>query len=86
MLVASVRERSRGCSSKTCLKKRNGVSEQVNGNRLLDGKIAVQFLEVEPRGFEPLTSAVQRRIHNVVAVRGCSVNPANERIFSTALL
>ena len=24
---------------------------------------------VEPRGFEPLTSAVQRRMHNVVVVR-----------------
>jgi hypothetical protein len=25
-------------------------------------------LKVEPRGFEPLTSAVQRRIHTVVVV------------------
>jgi hypothetical protein len=27
-----------------------------------------QILGVEPRGFEPLTSAVQRRIHNVVVI------------------
>ncbi len=31
---------------------------------------------VEPRGFEPLTSAVQSQIHNVVVVRGCSEIPA----------
>jgi hypothetical protein len=35
---------------------------------------------VEPRGFEPLTSAVQSQIHNVVAVRHCSEIPANQRI------
>ena len=85
MLVASVRERSRGCSSKACLKKRNGVSEQVNGNRLLDGKIAVQFLEVEPRGFEPLTSAVQRRRHALLEVSRACKTAAKARIFFRTL-
>jgi hypothetical protein len=31
---------------------------------------------VEPRGFEPLTSAVQSQIHDVVVVRRCSKKPA----------
>ena len=39
-------------------------------------------LRVEPRGFEPLTSAVQRRVHTVVAVRLCSKTPANKHILS----
>jgi hypothetical protein len=37
---------------------------------------------VEPRGFEPLTSAVQSQIHNVVAVRWCSEIAAKWRILS----
>jgi hypothetical protein len=35
---------------------------------------------VEPRGFEPLASAVQSQILNVAAVRWCSEIPANLRI------
>ncbi len=35
---------------------------------------------VEPRGFEPLTSAVQRRIHNAADVRWRSKTPGNEDI------
>ena len=31
-----------------------------------------RFLPVEPRGFEPLTSAVQRRHDHIVIVRRCS--------------
>src|SRR5215212_2833026 len=34
------------------------------------------ILRVEPRGFEPLASAVQSQIHNFVAVRRCSEIPA----------
>src|SRR5918998_2958422 len=34
------------------------------------------FFRVEPRGFEPLTSAVQSQIHNVVVVCCCSEMPA----------
>jgi hypothetical protein len=30
-----------------------------------------QVFEVEPRGFEPLTSAVQRRLDKFTVVRGC---------------
>ena len=37
---------------------------------------------MEPRGFEPLTSAVQKRIHTVVVVRCCSEIPANKHILS----
>jgi hypothetical protein len=33
---------------------------------------------VEPRGFEPLTSAVQSQIHDVVVVRRCSKMPAKQ--------
>jgi hypothetical protein len=40
---------------------------------------------VEPRGFEPLTSAVQKRIHTVVVVRCCSEIPANKPIISRRL-
>ena len=40
-----------------------------------------QHSEVEPRGFEPLTYAVQKRTHNTVVVRGCSGIPAKS-IFS----
>jgi len=36
---------------------------------------------VEPRGFEPLTSAVQSQIHNVVVVRCCLRMPAKSCIF-----
>ena len=39
------------------------------------------FFRVEPRGFEPLTSAVQSQIHNVVVVRRCSEIPAKSRIY-----
>ena len=35
---------------------------------------------MEPRGFEPLTSAVQSQIHTVVAVRYCSEIPAKQPI------
>ena len=37
---------------------------------------------MEPRGFEPLTSAVQSQTHNVVVVRWRSEMPANPRILS----
>ena len=40
---------------------------------------------VEPRAFEPLTSAVQRRMHNIVVVRGCSEVLANKHILPWAL-
>jgi hypothetical protein len=36
---------------------------------------------MEPRGFEPLTSAVQSQIHNVVVVRRCSEMPAKPLIY-----
>ena len=36
-------------------------------------------------GFEPLTSAVQSQIHNVVVVRRCSKMPANKHILSSRL-
>src|SRR5918997_1722613 len=39
-----------------------------------------QTFGVEPRGFEPLTSAVQRRIYNVVVVHCCSKTSANKHI------
>jgi hypothetical protein len=35
---------------------------------------------VEPRGFEPLTSAVQRRLNKFTSVRRCSKIPANKHI------
>jgi hypothetical protein len=35
---------------------------------------------VEPRGFEPLTSAVQSQIHNAVVVRWCSEMPVKRQI------
>jgi hypothetical protein len=38
-----------------------------------------QVFEVEPRGFEPLTSAVQSQVDNVVIVRHCSKTPAKWR-------
>ncbi len=37
---------------------------------------------VEPRGFKPLTSAVQRRILKFASVRRCSKIPANKHILS----
>ena len=40
---------------------------------------------VEPRGFEPLTSAVQSQIHDVAVVRRCSKIPANKHILSSRL-
>ncbi len=40
---------------------------------------------VEPRGVEPLTSAVQSQIQNVVVVRRCSKTPANKHIISSRL-
>jgi hypothetical protein len=43
--------------------------------RVLPAKCKVSG--VEPRGFEPLTSAVQRQIYNVVVVRCRSEIPAN---------
>jgi hypothetical protein len=43
------------------------------------------ILRVEPRGFEPLTFAVQRRMHNIVVVRGCSEILANKHILPWAL-
>ena len=36
--------------------------------------------KVKPRGSEPLTSAVQRRIHNVAVVRRCSKTPSNKHV------
>jgi hypothetical protein len=44
-----------------------------------------QLFGVEPRGFEPLTSAVQSQIQNVVAVRCCSESAANKHILSSRL-
>ena len=41
--------------------------------------------QVEPRGFEPLTSAVQRRILKFANVRRCSKIPANKHILSYKL-
>jgi hypothetical protein len=43
----------------------------------------VDISKVEPRGFEPLTSAVQSQIQNVVVVRRCSKTPANKHILSS---
>jgi hypothetical protein len=43
------------------------------------------FSEVEPRGFQPLTSAVQRRILNIVVVHQCSKTPANKHILPCRL-
>jgi hypothetical protein len=40
---------------------------------------------VEPREFEPLTSAVQRRIHNVAVVHWCSEIPVNKHILRWVL-
>src|SRR5215210_153714 len=40
------------------------------------------LLGVEPRRFEPLTSALQRRIHTVVFVHQGSKTPANKHILS----
>ena len=40
---------------------------------------------MEPRGFEPLTSAVQRRRHSIAAVRWCSKIPAYEHIHPKVL-
>jgi hypothetical protein len=40
---------------------------------------------VEPRGVEPLTSAVQSQIQNVVVVRRCSKTAANKHILSSRL-
>src|SRR5918994_885802 len=42
-------------------------------------------LKEEPRGFEPLTSAVQRRTRTVVVVRSCLEIPANKHISSRRL-
>ena len=39
---------------------------------------------VEPRVFEPLSSAVQERLNTIGVVRQCLKMPANERIFLTA--
>jgi hypothetical protein len=41
-----------------------------------DGDISI----VEPRGLEPLTSAVQSQIRNVAVERHCSKTPANTYI------
>src|SRR5215217_406833 len=38
-------------------------------------------VRVEPRGFEPLTSAVQSQSHNVAIVRQCSKSAAKSRIY-----
>jgi hypothetical protein len=40
---------------------------------------------VDPTRLEPLTSAVQKRIHNVVVVRRCSKIAANKHILSYRL-
>ena len=40
------------------------------------GSVLSIFINVEPRGFEPLTSAVQSQIHNILVVRYCSEMPA----------
>ena len=42
----------------------------------------LRYFRVEPRGFEPLTSAVQRRIHTIADVCQCSEIPANKHILS----
>ena len=44
--------------------------------------LQISIFLVEPRGFEPLTSAVHRRVHTIVVVRLCSENPANRHIDS----
>jgi hypothetical protein len=42
-------------------------------------------LRVEPRGFEPLTSAVQRRPHTLLEFSGACKTPANTHISSVLL-
>jgi hypothetical protein len=44
------------------------------------GSVLSIFINVEPRGFEPLTSAVQSQIHNAVVVRWRSESAANRRV------
>ena len=43
------------------------------------------FINVEQRGFELLTSAVQSQIHNAVVVHWCSESAANKHILSSRL-
>src|SRR5918998_3286384 len=73
-LVASHRALSMGCQSR-----------KGNGWILRTFLPFAGPLEVEPRGVEPLTSAVQSQIHNVVVVRRCSKTPANKHILTSAL-
>jgi hypothetical protein len=47
--------------------------------------MGMTLFKVELRGFEPLTSAVQRRLLNVAVVRRCSKIPANKHILSCGL-
>jgi hypothetical protein len=43
------------------------------------------FINVEQRGFELLTSAVQSQIHNALVVHWCSESAANKHILSSRL-
>src|SRR5215204_2785492 len=63
-----------GCQSRT-----------VSGETVCIYPLFAGSLEVEPRGFEPPTSAVQSQIHNVVVVRYCSEILANWHIHPFAL-
>jgi hypothetical protein len=58
----------------------------ISGNLqdLRMSRTSPRFL-VEPRGFEPLTSAMQRRIHNVAVVHWCSEIPVNKHILRWVL-
>ena len=45
----------------------------------------LRFFRVEPKGFEPLTSAVQRRPHTLLEFSGACKTPANTHISSVLL-
>jgi hypothetical protein len=60
-----------------CTRARLAVGELILGLCFACKKA---FFRVEPRGFEPLTSAVQRRRVDTVVVRGCYENRSNSAI------
>jgi hypothetical protein len=71
-----------GCSS-ACSTKPRASSEASSHSSRFTCKL--RLFRVEPRGFEPLTSAVQSQIHNVVVVRWSSESAANKHILSCEL-
>ena len=58
-------------------------TRESNYSRILPAKALV--LQVEPRGFEPLTSAVQRRQDSLLVVSIACKMPANYRVSASTL-